>query len=43
MRRQTKPEKQNQSILIVLFVALAVVIALLRMLVFIARNGHPHY
>jgi hypothetical protein len=43
MKRQTKPANQNQSLLIVLFVALAVVIALLRMLAFIARHGHPHY
>ena len=43
MKRQTKPEKQNESILIVLFVALAVILALLRMLAFIAGHGHSLY
>ncbi len=43
MKRQTRPEKQNQNVLIVLFIALAVVIALLRMLAFVAGRGHPHY
>jgi hypothetical protein len=41
MKRQTKPATQN--ILMVLFVALAVVIALLRMLAFVAVHRHPHF